>query len=110
MVKMKALRSFGVPGANEGKIRRGREFSAATDRRAKDLEDHSLAYRIEVRSEPRPLAIMEASPLNEAATSGPLPLAGGTTGAEEHAPSLPPALPPRKPRSKPSKVSSRSSR
>jgi hypothetical protein len=46
MIRMKALRSFGQDGVNEGHVKRGREFSGATSIAAKDLEAHGLAYRL----------------------------------------------------------------
>lgn len=88
MIKMKALRSFGVAGANEGKVKRGREFSVANEHRARDLEDHGLAYRLEIVVRPQPSEITEiVPPLNKAATSGPLGSPGGMTGEVEPVPS-----------------------
>lgn len=103
MIKMKALRSFGVPGANEGKVKRGREFAAINDHRARELEDHGLAYRLDVAPAPMPITKVEVSPLNKAAETGPLASVGGTTGGEEPVPSSPPDPPLRRrrpPRSK----------
>lgn len=102
MIKMKALRSFGVAGANEGKVKRGREFTAATEQRVRDLEDHGLAYRLaEQVARPQPVAVTEIVPaLNEAAVSGPLGFPGGMTGADAPAPSSPQAHPRRRRRSK----------
>lgn len=90
MIKMKKLVSSGVPGANEGYVPRGREFTT-TELRARDLEEHGLAYRLDVRPEPKPLTKMEALPSNKAADAGPLGLAGGATGVEAPVPSSPPA-------------------
>jgi hypothetical protein len=103
MIKMKALRSFGVRNADEGKIMRGREFDAATDHRAKDLEEAGLAYRIEAKIVPQPLVEMTTPPSNKAAEAGPLASPGGATGADAPAPSSPPDHPRRGRRSKASK-------
>lgn len=102
MIKMKALRSFGVAGANEGKVKRGREFTAATEQRVRDLEDHGLAYRLgEQVARPQPVEITQiVPPLNEAATSGPLGSPGGVTGADVPAPSSPQDPPRRRRRSR----------
>lgn len=90
MIKMKALRSFGVSGANEGKVKRGREFSAATEARVRDLEDHGLAYRLDTaRTEPPAVNQIAPSTSNEAANTGPLGSHGGTTGADAPVPSSP---------------------
>lgn len=100
MITMKALRSFGVAGANEGKIKRGREFSAATEARAKDLEVHGLAYRLELAVTPPLVGAADVvAPTNKAAVAGPLGSPGGTIGAEAPAPSSPPDQPPRRRRS-----------
>lgn len=86
-MKMKALRSFGIAGSNEGHIRRGVEFDTATDVRAKELEEHGLAYPVSAPIETkmdRPLANkMQPPPENKAAHSGPLPFAGGETGEDK---------------------------
>lgn len=102
MIKMKALRSFGVAGANEGKIKRGREFAVATEPRVRDLEDHGLAYRLaEQVARPQPVAVTEIVPaINEAAVSGPLGSPGGVTGADVPAPSSPQDPPRRRRRSR----------
>lgn len=103
MIKMKALRSFGVRNANEGKVGRGREFTAASESRAKDLEDGGLAYRVEMKMESQPLNKMESPLLNKAAEAGPLGFPGGATGEEELAPSSPLDRPQRRRRSTRSK-------
>jgi hypothetical protein len=89
MIKMKALKSFGVRSANEGRVKRGREFSAANEQRARDIEDAGLAYRLEAKAAPALLNKMEPSPSNKAAQSGPLASPGGTTGADAPVPSSP---------------------
>ncbi len=90
MIKMKALRSFGVSGSNEGHISRGREFTAAHEARARDLEEHGLAYRLETKMEPRLLNKMEdEAPSNKSADEGPFDSVGGMTGEDEDVPSLP---------------------
>lgn len=99
MIKMKALRSFGVAGANEGKVKRGREFDVKSDARAKDLETHGLAYRLETRVQPTPVDAAEPPPSNKAAEAGPLDSVGGETGAAEPAPSSPPDRPQQRRRS-----------
>ena len=89
MIRMKKLVSSGVAGAAEGYVRRGREFVAANEHRAKELEDAGLAFRLETRVvAPEPMNKMIESPANEAAAAGPLGSPGGATGAEEPAPSL----------------------
>lgn len=105
MIKMKALRSFGVAGANEGKVKRGREFSVASEHRVRDLENHGLAYRIdEAPARPRPAEIAEiVQPSNKAAAAGPLDSPGGTIGAEAPAPSSQADRQPRRRRSMRSK-------
>lgn len=101
MIKMKALKTFGVAGANEGPVKRGREFNARDIKRVEELEAHGLAYRIESKAvanaplnkmEPAPQNQMEPGPsLNKAAEQGPLDSVGGETGVEETAPSSPQA-------------------
>lgn len=91
MVKMKALRSFGYPGANEGPVSRGHEFDAKDENRAKDLEAHGLAYRLQAKAEPKFQSKAESAPENKAASAGPLPSVGGGTGEAAPAPSSPPA-------------------
>lgn len=104
MIKMKALRSFGVPGSNEGKVKRGREIEASTEARARELELAGLAYRLETVVRPQPSEIKEiVPPLNKAATSGPLGSLGGMIGGEALAPSSPADHPPRRRRSARSK-------
>jgi hypothetical protein len=90
MIKMKALRSFGVRSANEGHVSRGREFIAANESRARDLEDHGLAYRLETKMQGAPLNKMEPAPSNKAESSGPLASPGGMIGADAPVPSSPP--------------------
>jgi len=85
MIRMKALRSFGYQGANEGHIGRGREFVVANEGRARDLEEAGLAFRLEVKRAPETKP--EPPPSNEAAEAGPLDSPGGTTGEEEPQPS-----------------------
>lgn len=102
MIKMKALRSFGVANANEGHVSRGREFSAASEQRARDLEDAGLAYRIEPSFVP-PTHKMQPSPVNMASAAGPLDSPGGTTGEVPPAPSSPPDPPRRRRKSTRSK-------
>lgn len=102
-IKMKALRSFGYAGVNEGPISRGHEFSVRDEHRARDLEsqDPALAYRIEAKLPPKPNPeIARAMVENKASCDGPLPLAGGRTGADEPQPSSPPAPQPRRRRSR----------
>jgi hypothetical protein len=84
MIKMKSLKSFGIPGVNEGKVRRGREMDVASEHRARYLEGHGLAYRIEMTAQPQRL---DAPRSNKAAEAGPLDSAGGMTGEAETAPS-----------------------
>lgn len=95
MIRMKSLSSF--RGAAEGKVRRGREFLVGNDRRAKELEDAGLAFRLDA---PTPAAGQIKAPVNEAAVAGPLGSAGGETGAAEPAPLSPPAQARRPRRSK----------
>lgn len=88
-VRMKALRSFGIPRANEGHIKRGREFVVVDDRRCKELEAHGLAFRVEAKLAPGASMTMETSlpPPNEAAEQGPFVLDGGQTGEDAPVPS-----------------------
>lgn len=106
-IKMKALRTFGYAGASEGKVRQGREFEVKDVNRAKELEAHGLAYRID---DPRisPEVIPNDPEFrNEAAETGPFDLAGGAIGdllpadpvPEDLAPSSPRDRRPRRPRS-----------
>lgn len=81
MIRMKSLCSFGVPGSNEGKVRRGREFMVASEHRARDLEQRGLAFRVAYMPPEESKAPVAAVP-NPAAVAGPLPSAGGETGAE----------------------------
>ena len=108
-IKMKALRTFGFAGANEGSIRRGLEFEVKDLNRAKDLEAHGLAYRIDDPRPTPPTDVPKNENLkNEAAESGPFASAGGGTGdllpadpvQEVPVPSSPPVRPPRRRRSK----------
>lgn len=102
MIRMKALRTFGVPTANEGLVKRGREFAAAgaspaaQEARARDLEAHGLAHRVKpqviVAALP-PGAPQEMAAATGVAAQGPLAFPGGATGAAEPAPSLPPDHP-----------------
>lgn len=110
MIKMKALKTFGFAGANEGPVKRGREFSARDMKRAQELEAHGLAYRVAGKAEPHaPLNKMEpAAPQNKAAAQGPLDLAGGRIGATEPAPLSPAVRQPRRRRSINSEDDSRS--
>lgn len=109
-IPMKALKSFGYTGANEGKVRRGREFSVDSLNRAKELEAHGLAYRVDdpgMKAAPKDLKI-DPELKNEAAELGPFDLAGGVIGAllpadpdpEELAPSSPRDRQPRVPPSR----------
>lgn len=91
MIRMKALMSFGVRSANEGHVMRGREFTAAHEQRARDLEEAGLAYRIDTKMQAAPLNKMEPPPSNKAAEAGPLDSPGGTTGVDAPAPSSPAA-------------------
>jgi hypothetical protein len=95
MIKMKALKTFGFTGANEGAVKRGREFDARDLKRAEELEAHGLAYRLDVKAAKPPLNKMEPAPTNQmelgsssnkAAEHGPLDSVGGETGAEATAP------------------------
>lgn len=97
MIRMKALKSFGIEGSNEGPVRRGREFDAANEHRARDLESHGLAFR--VKTEPDPKNKMEPTLKNKAAEKGPLAPAGGKTGAVSAQRSLPQAQRPKPPQS-----------
>jgi hypothetical protein len=87
-IKMKALKPFGVAGINEGHVKRGREFSVASDHRRRELEAHGLAYRLDMPALGAPAAKDGAS-VNEAADLGPFDSAGGETGAAGPAPSSP---------------------
>lgn len=109
MIKMKALRSFGINGSNEGKVRRGREINAANEQRARDLEAAGLAYRIETQDlAPEPVNQMVDSATNPAAIAGPLGSPGGEIGAAAPAPSLLPDHQPRRRRSRASRDESES--
>jgi hypothetical protein len=90
MIRMKALKPFGVANGPEGHVRRGREFTVEHEGRARDLEAAGLAYRLQTKAEPPPQNKMEPPAENKAAHSGPLPSAGGETGAAEPVPSSPP--------------------
>lgn len=89
MIKMKALKTFGFAGANEGPVKRGREFAARDARRAQELETHGLAYRVEAPAAAASEDVVAQPHENEAANQGPLDSAGGETGAAEPAPSSP---------------------
>lgn len=103
-IKMKAMRSFGYAGVNEGSVSRGHEFSVRDEHRAKELEAHELAYRLSVKADgAAPKNKMDPAPSNKAVDAGPFDLAGGRIGAEAPAPSSPPAQPPRRRRSSNSK-------
>jgi hypothetical protein len=109
MIKMKALRSFGVNGSNEGKVKRGREISAANEHRARELEAAGLAYRIEAQAVmPQPVNQAVDPAVNAAAIAGPLGSRGGTIGGEPPAPSLLPDPPQRRRRSRSSRDESES--
>jgi hypothetical protein len=101
MIKMKALKSFGVYNSNEGHVSRGREFSVSHESRARDLEDAGLAYRLETKMQSPALNKMEPAPQNKAADAGPLGSLGGRTGAASPAPSLPADQPQPKRRGRP---------
>ena len=103
MIRMKKLISSGVPGANEGYVRRGREFVVANEQRAKDLEAAGLAYRLDVKPMPEVRNDMIPSPANTAAFAGPLASPGGTTGADAPVPSSQADHPQRRRRSQRSK-------
>lgn len=100
MIRMKALKSFRGSRKIEGFVQRGHEFITDSDQRAKDLEVHGLAYRLEYKMEPPHPNKMEAPPLNKAASEGPFVSDGGGTGADEPAPSSPQDLPRRRRRSR----------
>lgn len=118
MIKMKALRTFGIRGSNEGPVKRGREFVARDNKRADELEAHGLAHRVQTKAElvaplnkmvPDPKNQMQpAAPANKAADQGPLDLAGGAIGEEGPAPSSRQARAPRGRQSKPFTDDSRS--
>lgn len=104
MIRMKKLRSSGIAGADEGYVPAGREFTAASEHRARELEEAGLAYRIQDAPKLEPLDNkLEPPPENKAAHAGPLPLAGGETGAESAPSSSAPGLPHRRRRSNRSK-------
>lgn len=88
MIKMKALRSFHGDGEGEGRVKRGREFTARGEQRARELESHGLAYRIEAKAMPTHLnKNLPGTEVNKAVDAGPLDSAGGKTGAAAPAPS-----------------------
>src|SRR6266566_6675204 len=97
MIRMKALTSFGYGGVNEGPVKRGREFAVASERRAADLEEHGLAFRLESKMQAAPENKMEPLPQNKAAETGPLDTPGGVIGEEEPQ-SLSPPVPAPRPR------------
>lgn len=88
-IRMKALKPFGVNGVNEGHVKRGREFSVASDQRRRDLEAHGLAYRLDSPAAPGLAVSRDGAVANEAADLGPFDSAGGGTGAAGPAPSSP---------------------
>jgi hypothetical protein len=90
-IRMKALRSFGQGGVNEGHVKRGREFAVTSDQRRKELEAHALAYRLDPAKPAAGLAeAIVSAENNEAAKSGPFGSVGGGIGAADPAPSSPP--------------------
>jgi hypothetical protein len=100
MIKMKALKTFRGTD-EEGRPKRGREFSTTTERRANELETAGLAHRvIQQKAEPALQNKMEPPPVNKAAEQGPFVSAGGETGAVATSPSSPqePARAPRRSR------------
>lgn len=97
MIRMKAIRSFGFPGSNEGHITHGKEFTVASPARAQDLEAGGLAFRLEDRAPaPAPAPVQ-----NKAAVAGPLASAGGKTGAAAAPSSSAPVRPQAKRTSRP---------
>jgi hypothetical protein len=95
MIKMKALRPFGVDGANEGRVRRGREFEVVNERRAKELESEELAYRVTMLSPEVENKMVVPLESNRAADAGPLGSVGGATGVARHVPSSRRGRPPK---------------
>jgi hypothetical protein len=96
MMKMKALKTFlGRPGEGEGidnTVRKGKEFSVATEQRAVELEKIGCAQRLKGQGRPARPAPAKA---NTAAGAGPLHSAGGKTGeAASPSSSLPGLQPP----------------
>jgi hypothetical protein len=117
MIRMKALKTFGFAGANEGPVKRGREFIARDAKRADELEAHGLAYRVQEKATapagngmepPVKNQSLPGAHKNKAAEQGPLDLAGGSTGGEGPAPSSRQARAPRVRQSRPSEGDSRS--
>jgi hypothetical protein len=94
-VPMKALKSFGIVGVNEGKIKATREFNALNEGRARELEAAGLAARMDSKGEKSDSAHKNkaegAAPKNKAAEDGPLGSPGGKTGAEKPVQSSRPA-------------------
>jgi hypothetical protein len=79
MLKMKALKTFlGRPGEGQGvdrAVRKGTEFTVATEQRMVELEKIGCAQRLKGRP------VRAAAPkANTAAGAGPLSGAGGKTG------------------------------
>lgn len=89
LIRMKALTPFGVPGVNEGHVKRGREFLAGNEQRCKELEAHGLAYRIDAPAAGQRAEGSVVEPDNEASEQGPFVSAGGEIGAAETAPLSP---------------------
>ena len=110
MIRMKALTSFGYGGVNEGPVKRGREFAVASERRAYDLEEHGLAFRLESKMQAASENKMEPLPENKAAQAGPLGSVGGATGADEPQPSSPPDHPPPRQRRSSARLKKKASR
>jgi hypothetical protein len=106
MIPMKKLRSSGVPGADEGYVRRGREFMAANEHRAKELEEAGLAVRLKISpaNDIAPGSNPEIVAQNKAASAGPLASPGGEIGVENALSSSDQDHPQRKPRSKKSET------
>lgn len=88
-VPMKALKSFGIPGVNEGKIKATREFNALSEGRARELEAAGLAARMDSKGQKADSAHKNkaevAAPKNKAEEDGPLGSRGGKTGEDKHA-------------------------
>lgn len=84
-IKMRALRTFGVAGAAEGKVRMGRDFTVEREARARELEKAGLATR-DIRG-----GAGGERRENRAAQTGPLSTTGGQTGAGAQRSSSPPA-------------------
>jgi hypothetical protein len=85
-VRMKKLKSSGIAGAAEGYVARGREFDAANEQRARELEEAGLAVRLVPVASVKQGQKVEGS---EASETGPLPSVGGKTGEDKQPSSLP---------------------